>query len=66
MNDSLFTILLLGGAGGALGSFAGLLYSRFGDPGESMRAGNSMGVGCLIGAAFGTLVGIFETLLGRL
>ena len=66
MTDALLTIFMFGGGGGVLGSLLGLLYSLVGKPGETLRVGNSTGLGFLLGASIGTVAGIFESMLHRL
>lgn len=66
MTDALLIIFMIGGAGGVLGSLLGLLYSLIGNPGQDLRVGNSMGLGFLLGASIGTVIGIFESMLDRL
>lgn len=66
MNDLLKTFLFSLGFG-VVASLIGVLVALFGKSNEErLRVGNASGIGFLIGASIGALVGIFESLIGRL
>jgi len=66
MND-LLNILLLSGGSGVIASLIGALVAVFGKSNEErLQVGNASGIGFLVGASIGALVGIFESLIGRL
>ena len=65
-NDVL-TIFLLSAGCGVAASLLGVLVAVFGKSNsESLRVGNASGIGFLVGASIGALMGIFETMMGRL
>ena len=65
--DALLQIFLFAAAFGVVGSILGVLVARFGkDNDERLQVSNASGIGFLIGASLGALVGIFESLLDRL
>lgn len=66
MND-LLRILLLSGACGVVASLLAALVAAFGKSNsETLRVGNASGIGFLVGASIGALIGIFESMIGRL
>jgi hypothetical protein len=66
MND-LLRILILSAGCGIVASLLGALVAAFGKSNsESLRVGNASGIGFLVGASIGAMVGIFESMLGRL
>lgn len=63
----MLTIFLLSGGCGLAASLIGALVAVFGKSNaEAMRVGNASGIGFLVGASIGALIGIFETMMGRL
>lgn len=66
IDSSLVTVLLAAGACGLVGSLIGLLVALFARRGTPLRAETATGIGFLVGASIGVLVGIFQTMLGRL
>ena len=62
MDANLLKVLMIAGIGGVLGSVGGFLVAVFGGGGTSMRVENTTGIGFLVGASMGALLGIFATI----
>jgi H+/Cl- antiporter ClcA len=66
MND-LIKVFLLALVCGIVASLLGVLVALFGKKNEErLQVGNASGIGFLIGASIGALIGIFQSFLGRL
>ena len=66
IDSDLVTLLMVAGAGGLAGSLIGLFVALFARRGSPLRVETTTGIGFLVGASIGALVGIFEVMLGRL
>ena len=66
IDSGLVTLLMVAGAGGLTGSLVGLFVALFARRGSQLRVETATGIGFLVGASIGALVGIFEAMLGRL
>jgi hypothetical protein len=65
--DAITTLLIRAAICGVLGSLFGVFMALFGKHNEErLRVGNASGIGFLVGASIGALIGIFESMLGRL
>ncbi len=65
--DALMKLFLLSAVCGLAGSIFGILVARFGTSDDDrLRVGNASGIGFLVGASIGALIGIFESMIGRL
>jgi len=51
---------------GVLGSFVGFFLAFFGKGNTNLRVENTTGIGVLVGASIGTLIGIFSSMLDRI
>lgn len=64
--DPLAKLFLITGGFGVVGSLVALLPVFFGRNNEDrLSVGNATGVGFLIGASIGAIVGIFNSLMGQ-
>ena len=65
--DDLLKVFLLSVGFGIVASLFGLVVVAIGKRNdERLQVGNATGIGFLVGASIGALVGIFTTLAGRL
>ena len=66
MDSGLMKVLMVAGASGMIGSIAGFFLAVFGKGNASLRVENTTGIGFLVGASIGTLIGIFSLMLDRI
>jgi hypothetical protein len=65
--NSFVSVLLWSGLCGVVASVVGAVVAVFGKRNEErLKVGNASGIGFLVGASVGALIGIFESFLGRL
>lgn len=65
--NNFVNVLICAGIFGIVASLIGVLVAVFGRRNEKrLQIGNASGIGFLVGASIGALVGIFQSMLGRL
>ncbi len=63
MDPKLVKLFMIAGAGGVIGTLLGFLIAMFGAKDERIRVENATGIGFLVGASIGALIGVFATML---